>query len=61
VPLPHQHALFTSTPFEPLNRPLPTPQFPCGVEGEVGTIAAADLQMLTDWLAAAAPDGTAWP
>lgn len=43
------------------HNPLPMPPFPCGVEGEVGTIAAADPQMLTDWLAAAARDGTAWP
>ncbi|MBX7084111.1 MAG: hypothetical protein K1X88_33190 [Nannocystaceae bacterium] len=43
------------------HNPLPMPPHPCGVEGEVGTIPAADLQVLTDWLAAAAPDGTAWP
>ena len=41
--------------------PLPMPPFGCGVEGEPGLITAADLQLLTDWLGAAAPDGASFP
>lgn len=41
--------------------PLPMPPYGCGVEGEPGLITAADLQLLTDWLAAAAPDGASFP
>lgn len=43
------------------HNPLPMPPFGCGVEGEPGMISAADLQLLTDWLAAAAPDGASFP
>lgn len=43
------------------HNPLPMPPFGCGVEGEPGMITAADLQLLTDWLAAGAPDGASFP
>jgi hypothetical protein len=43
------------------SNPLPMPPFGCGVEGEPGRISAADLQLLTDWLAAGAPDGASFP
>jgi hypothetical protein len=43
--------------------PLPMPPFGCGIEdGEPGqSISAEDLQLLTEWLAAAAPDGANFP
>jgi hypothetical protein len=43
--------------------PLPMPPFGCGVEdGEPGQrITTADLELMTDWLAAAAPDGASFP
>jgi hypothetical protein len=41
--------------------PLPMPPLGCGVEGEPGLISAADLQLLTDWLAAGAPGGASFP
>jgi hypothetical protein len=41
--------------------PLPMPPYGCGVEGEPGMISAADLELLADWLAAAAPDGASFP
>lgn len=43
------------------HEPLPMPPFGCGVEGEPGLITAADLQLLTDWLGAEAPDGASFP
>lgn len=43
------------------SNPLPMPPFGCGVEGEPGRILEADLQLLTDWLAAGAPDGASFP
>lgn len=43
------------------SNPLPMPPYGCGVEGEPGRISAADLQLLTDWLAAEAPDGASFP
>lgn len=43
------------------HNPLPMPPLGCGVEGEPGMITADDLQLLTDWLAAAAPDGASFP
>lgn len=41
--------------------PLPMPPFGCGAENEDAKISAADLALLTDWLAAAAPDGATFP
>jgi hypothetical protein len=41
--------------------PLPMPPFLCQVEGEMGTISAADQQLITQWLEAAAPDGANFP
>ena len=41
--------------------PLPMPPFLCQVEGEMGTISAADQQLITQWLQAAAPDGANFP
>lgn len=43
--------------------PLPMPPFGCGIEGgEPGQlISAEDLELLTVWLAAAAPDGANFP
>ena len=47
--------------------PLPMPPYGCGVEGEEdpngvpSRISAADLALLTDWLAADAPDGASYP
>ena len=41
--------------------PLPMPPFACQVEGEPGTITAADKELLTAWLDAAAPDGASFP
>jgi hypothetical protein len=43
------------------SNPLPMPPFGCGVEGEPGRISEADLQLLTDWLVAGAPDGASFP
>jgi hypothetical protein len=43
------------------HEPLPMPPFGCGVEGEPGLITAADLELLSDWLAAAAPGGASFP
>jgi hypothetical protein len=41
--------------------PLPMPPYGCGVVGEPGMITAADLALLSEWLAAAAPDGASFP
>lgn len=41
--------------------PLPMPPFLCQVEGEMGTITAADQQLITQWLEADAPDGANFP
>lgn len=43
------------------HHPLPMPSLGCGVVGEPGLISADDLTTLTEWLAAAAPDGASWP
>ena len=43
------------------HEPLPMPPFGCGVEGEPGLITAADLELLSSWLAAAAPGGASFP
>lgn len=43
------------------HNPLPMPPFGCGVEGEPGLISAADLELLSTWLAAAAPGGASFP
>ncbi len=43
------------------HEPLPMPSLGCGTVGEPGTISAADLATLADWLAAGAPDGASWP
>lgn len=41
--------------------PLPMPPLGCGVEGEPGLLSAADLALLTEWLAAGAPGGASFP
>jgi hypothetical protein len=41
--------------------PLPMPPLGCGVEGEPGLLSAADLALLTKWLAAGAPSGASFP
>jgi hypothetical protein len=41
--------------------PLPMPPLGCGVEGEPGLLSAADLALLTKWLAAGAPGGASFP
>lgn len=41
--------------------PLPMPPFGCGAQDEDAMIGAADLALLTDWLAADAPDGASYP
>jgi hypothetical protein len=45
------------------SNPLPMPPFGCGIEdGEPGQrISVEDLELLTQWLAAAAPDGANFP
>jgi len=43
------------------HQPLPMPPYGCGVEGEPGMISTVDLELLTEWLAAAAPDGASFP
>lgn len=41
--------------------PLPMPPFGCGAQDEDAKISAADLAVLTEWLAADAPDGASFP
>lgn len=43
------------------HNPLPMPPHGCDVEGEDVLITMDDLALLTEWLAAAAPDGASWP
>jgi hypothetical protein len=44
------------------HNPLPMPSISCSIDGDpTHRISDEDLAVMTDWLAAAAPDGASWP